>query len=42
MRERIFLTGKAHRVYDSLIFNQETAFHVHKEVDFKEERNKIK
>jgi sialate O-acetylesterase len=35
-------TGKAHRVYDSLIFNQETAFHVHKEVDFKEERNKIK
>jgi sialate O-acetylesterase len=35
-------TGKAHRVYDSLIFNQQTAFHVHKEVDFKEERNKIK
>ena len=35
-------TGKAHRVYDSLIYNQETAFHVHKEVDFKEERNKIK
>ena len=35
-------TGKAHRVYDSLIFNQETAFHVHKEVDFKGERNKIK
>ena len=35
-------TGKAHRVYDSLIFNQETAFYVHKEVDFKEERNKIK
>ena len=35
-------TGKAHRVYDSLIFNQERAFHVHKEVDFKEERNKIK
>jgi sialate O-acetylesterase len=35
-------TGKAHRVYDSLIYNQEKAFHVHKEVDFKEERNKIK
>jgi len=35
-------TGKAHRVYDSLIYNQERAFHVHKEVDFKEERNKIK
>ena len=35
-------TGKAHRVYDSLIFNKETAFPVHKEVDFKEERNKIK
>ena len=35
-------TGKAHRVYDSLIFNQVRAFHVHKEVDFKEERNKIK
>jgi sialate O-acetylesterase len=35
-------TGKAHRVYDSLIYNHEKAFHVHKEVDFKEERNKIK
>jgi hypothetical protein len=35
-------TGKAHRVYDSLIYNQERAFYVHKEVDFKEERNKIK
>ena len=35
-------TGKAHRVYDSLIFNQERAFHVHKEVDFKEEKNKIR
>ena len=35
-------TGKVHRVYDSLIYNQEKAFHVHKEVDFKEERNKIK
>ena len=35
-------TGKAHRVYDSLIYNQEKAFHVHREVDFKEERNKIK
>jgi hypothetical protein len=34
-------TGKAHRVYDSLIFNQERAFHVHKEVDFEEEKNKI-
>jgi sialate O-acetylesterase len=35
-------TGKAHRVYDSLIYNQEKAFHVQKEVDFKEEQNKIK
>ena len=35
-------TGKAHRVYDSLIYNQERAFYVHKEVDFKEERNRIK
>lgn len=35
-------TGKSHRVYDSLIYNQERAFHVHKEIDFKEERNKIK
>ena len=35
-------TGKSHRVYDSLIYNQARAFHVHKEVDFKEERNKIK
>ena len=35
-------TGKSHRVYDSLIYNQERAFHVHKEVDFLEERNKIK
>ena len=35
-------TGKAHRVNDTLIYNQEKAFHVHKEVDFKEERNKIK
>ena len=35
-------TGKAHRVYDSLILNKETDFPVHKEVYFKEERNKIK
>ena len=34
-------TGKAHRVYDSLIFNQETAFHVHKEVDFKKSETKL-
>ncbi len=35
-------TGKAHRVYESLIYNQERAFHLHEEVDFKEEGNKIK
>jgi sialate O-acetylesterase len=35
-------TGKAHRVYDSLIYNQEKTFHVHKEVNFVEIRNKIK
>jgi len=35
-------TGKAHRVYDSLIYNHKRAFHVHKEVDFKEEKNKIR
>jgi hypothetical protein len=35
-------TGKSHRIYDSLIYNQERTFQVHKKVDFKEERNKIK
>jgi len=35
-------TGKSHRVYDSLIYNEERAFQVSKEVDFKEERNKIR
>ncbi|MBT3471064.1 MAG: hypothetical protein HOI65_06410 [Opitutae bacterium] len=35
-------TGKSHRVYDSLIYNQERAFQVHKEVDFEEKGNRIK
>ena len=35
-------TGKSHRVYDSLIYNQKRVFHVHKEVDFEEAGNKIR
>ena len=35
-------TGKSHRVYDSLIYNEERAFQVSKEVDFEEKRNWIK
>ena len=35
-------TGKSHRVYDSLIYNQARAFHMLKEVDFEEKGNKIK
>lgn len=36
-----FFTGKSHRVHDSLIYNEEKAFHVHKDVDFAEGGNKI-
>ncbi|MBT6849703.1 MAG: hypothetical protein HOA16_00790 [Opitutae bacterium] len=35
-------TGKFHRVYDSLIYNEDRAFQVSKEVDFEEKGNKIK
>jgi hypothetical protein len=35
-------TGKSHRVYDSLIYNEDRAFQVSKEVDFEEKRNRIK
>ena len=35
-------TGKSHRVYDSLIYNQKRVFHVHKEKDFEEAGNKIR
>ncbi len=35
-------SGKSHRVYDSLIYNEERAFQVSKEVDFEEKKNRIK